>query len=333
VQLVGEEQRSSGFADSARVTGRARFEQGDFAGAREAFERAIAAGDSDPETVDTLLTLYADATDNLATIRLIATTLDDVTADHPAAVRLPWAVARFDAVARLQDDAAQLTDAAIRLLETAAEAGNWTAITDPTRRPRLLAAFSNPLQILERLEQESYAPVETGLPAAAAGEAEDLGHRFARDPSIARAAERLLHGLGHPEAAYRVEALRLAAATAPARTVRAPSHALPAWTVVLAGGHPALRRLAGVDLRRHGAIGHRDIPSSWEATRSTRAIREQLNGCDVVVMIWRQLDHSTADRIRVAAAQTGVPIVHARTAGVSSVVQATLEFAASGHAG
>lgn len=318
-------------ADSARATGRSRFEQGDFPGAREAFERAIARGDTDPDTVDTLLTLYTDAADDLATIHLITTTLDDLTVDRPAALRLPWAVARFDAVSRLRQDSTQLTDAAIRLLETAAEAANWTAITNPTRRPRLIAAFSHPLHILERLEQESYAPDETGLPAAVAVEAEDLGHRFALEPGIARAAERLLHGLGQREAAYRVEARRLAAPTTPARNVRTPRLPLSAWTIVLAGGHPALRRRAGVDLRRYGATAHRDIPSSWEANRSTRTIRDQLNGCDVVVMIWRQLDHSTTDRIRVAAAQAGVPVVHARTAGVSSVVQAALDFAGSGH--
>ena len=321
----------------ARAAGRERFEAGDFAAARAAFRRAFAAGDASPDTVAALQALHADAGDHAAIARLLDAALDRAGVDLDRRDHIAWAAALLDATLLGAGSTANRADAALRLLETAAALGGdaWDAVLAPSRRAALIAACADPLATLDRLEQEAYAPAATGLPAAAAAEAAGLGLRHAADPAIARAAERLLHGLGARDAAYQVEDTRRAAAQARDRasgTPAAPAEPdanadLRGLVVLVVGGHPALRRLVRADLARSGVADLRELPSAWEASRPTRAVRDLLAGADLAVLVWRQLAHSTADRVRVAAGQLGVPVVLARTAGAGAVRRAIEEGA------
>jgi len=312
-----------------RTEGFAQFDAGNFDGARTLYERAAALGDRSPETIDALQSIYADAGEEERRYTLLATLLDQVGPELPSGRRVSWASSAFDAALAGGLLLAEREAAARRLLETVADAGTsaWTAILDPHRRPAIVSSFQGPLATLDRLEQESYAPPETGLPAAALVAIEAIGHRHAADAVIARAAERLLHGLGAPAAAYRVEATRRAVAPSTGSRLErgrpaARSIELDGLTVVLAGGHPALRRLVRIDLDRAGVKGLREIPSGWEASRSRQAIREAVSSADVAVLIWRQLSHSTGDRVRSAAEAMDVPVALARTAAASAVRQA-----------
>jgi len=191
---------------------RRRFEAGDFGAARAGFERAFAAGDDSAETVAALHALYADGGDEAAVVRLLETYLDRVGAELPAAEVARWEAALFDAAALAEPATERRAEAALRVLEAVATAGGeaWSLVLEPARRGAIEAAFVSPLAVLELLEQESYAPAETGLPAGAVAQAEEIGRRYAAVPEVARAAERLLHGLGEREAACRIEAGRRA---------------------------------------------------------------------------------------------------------------------------
>ena len=319
-----------------RADGFARFDAGDFEGARGLYERAAAHGDQSAETIDALQSIYADAGEEETRYTLLATLLDRIGPELPAAHRVSWASSAFDAAVAGGLLPTERETAARRLLETVADAGAsaWTAILDPTRRPAIIASFEGPVAALDRLEQEAYAPPETALPAEALVAIEAIGHRHAPDVPIARAAERLLHGLGAPAAAYRVEATRRGlAAVSGSRlgsTFSPPeAPALQGLSVVLAGGHPALRRLVRIDLDRAGVKALREIPSGWEARRSRQAIRDAMGSADVAVLIWRQLSHSTGDRVRSAADAMQVPVILARTAAASAVRQALDQFVAN----
>ncbi len=310
---------------------RLRFEAGDFAAAREAYERAFAAGDASAETVAALHAIYADAGDHVAIARLFTDLLDRVEADVPSAQVAGWAAALFDAVALTERDAGHRAEAALRLLEAAAAAGEegWDVVLVPERRSAIAAAFVGPLATLELLEQESFAPPATGLPARAVALAEALGRSHAAEPTVARAAERLLHALGERDAAYRVEATRRAANRPRATEAgdrsdreRSDSPDLRGLVVVVAGGHPALRALVRVDLTGSGVAAVREVPSAWEAVRRAREVEQQVAGADIAVLVGRRLAHSTADQVRAAAARLGVPVVAAQTAGVAAVRRA-----------
>jgi len=95
----------------------------------------------------------------------------------------------------------------------------------------------------------------------------------------------------------------------------------------LAGGHPALRATIERDLLRWGAAEVRAIPSLKEASRSARSVRATVGGTDVVVLLVRQLAHSTESQVRRAAAMTGVPVVVADSAGISGVRRALTRLA------
>ncbi len=319
-----------------RADGYARFDAGDFEGARRIYERAAARGDRSAETIDALQSIYADAGEEETRYTLLATLLDRIGPELPAARRVSWASSAFDAAVASGLLLTEREVAARRLLETVADAGAsaWTSILNPTRRPAIISSFVGPGAALDRLEQEAYAPPETALPADALVAIEAIGHRHATDVPIARAAERLLHGLGAPAAAYRVEATRRGVAPVSGSRegrILSPSAtpALQGLSVVLAGGHPALRRLVRSNLDHAGVKALREIPSGWEARRSRQAIRDVMGSADVAVLIWRQLSHSTGDRVRSAADAMEVPVILARTAAASAVRQALDEFVAN----
>jgi hypothetical protein len=216
--------------------------------------------------------------------------------------------------------------AAVDLLTSSAAAQSWTAVLD--RRSDLEAVLSSPAQRLDLLEQLVYAPPATGLPAAAAAEIEALGYRLAADGDHeqARAAERLLHGTRHSAAAYRIEGIRRRASAAQRVPLpdRLTNREFDGLTVLIAGGHPPLRRMVSVDFRRSGATGIHEVPSKWEAVQSGRSVLDRMAGSDLAVLIGRQLAHSTADQVRMAAVRYDVPLARAETAGVASIRRAAL---------
>ena len=322
-------------ARRAAAAARALFDVGDFAAARAEYSRAFALGDGSSETIAALQQLLADAGEHETLARTLGVYLDRAGPELSAHERVDWAAARFDAAALAGWSDTALAEAAMRLLEEAATAGGtgWEPLLEPARRTAIMTAFPSPLASLERLEQEAYAPAETGLPTLAIAQAEEIGLRHAADQAIARAVERLLHALGHRDAAYRVEGARRAAAArgsdpSPSPALLPSPPDLRALVVVLAGGHPALRSAAGADLARSGVAATRHVPSAWEATRSGRSVRDVLSGADVAVLIQRRLAHSTADQVRAAAAAIGVAVVAAPTASVSAIRRAVEAFAA-----
>jgi hypothetical protein len=228
----------------------------------------------------------------------------------------------------------QANDLAIRqdaaLLWIGAIAGDrdeaWLPILDPSTRSLLDASFPEPRDQLEWIEMLASAPTATGLRVQAFSLIEEFGHRHAADPTLARDAERLLHALGTPEAAYRVEQSRRSLEPKSGKTTRKP-HAdddlrLNGWIIGIAGGHPAMRQLIRNDLIRAGAKEVREIPPRWEASRSGREITALLSGVDVAVLIGRHIAHSTVDQVKRGAEQTGVPVITSLTASASSVRRA-----------
>lgn len=321
--------RLGSVARQARERGRLAFDANRLGEARGAFEAALAAGDRDPETIAALQLLYTEAHDFDRLATMLAALVDRHGLDAPPNDRVAWARDSFDAASVAGWHGRELGDAAMRLLETAAAAGavGWAVALVPERRARLVAALdATPWDTLARLEQEVLAPPATGLPSAAIHDAEALGHRHAADWRLARACERLLHALGQREAAYRVEAARRAAGPrqiAVSMIERDP--ALTGLVVLVVGGHAALRRLIRADLARSG-VTVRELPSAWEATRPLRAVRDRLTGADLAVLIWRQLAHSTGDRVRATADRLAVPVVRSRSASASAVRDAVETF-------
>ena len=309
-----------------RTHGLERFEAGDFATARSVLSRVVRRGPYDADLIALLSDLMVDRGDN-GQLRSYYTDLIDRFGSRATPNELlTWERARFDATRDLFNTLTpeEQLDSALQLLTAAAVAGEWTPIL--TRRDTLEGIFDSPARRLDLLEQFAYAPAETGLPASAAAEIQAIGHRFAHDPEISRFAERLLHGAGHRDAAYGVERARRTA-TSPTAQESAPPGGLDPFggvIVLIAGGHPPLRRMVTSDLTRSGALAVREIPSKWEAVRTGRSVRDRMAGSDIAVLIGRQLAHSTADQVRSAAAKLGVPVVRAETAGVQSVRRAAL---------
>lgn len=313
-------------AAKLRAHGMDCFEVGDLTAARSALTAAMRRGAHDPDLLALLAGLTADAGDPGETAGFYAELIDRFGPIVRPQVVLEWERERFDALIVAGQTLTPETraDAALDLLAAAATAGDWGAVL--ARRKALESLFATPARRLDLLEQFAYAPAETGLPDSAAAEIGAIGHRYAGDVALPRLAERLLHGTGHRDAAYAVERARRAAArTAVPRTAATDdSEDFAGIVVLIAGGHPPLRRMVTVDLKRSGASGVREIPSKWESVRAGRQVRDRMAGSDLAVLIGRQLAHSTADQVRSAAASYGVPVVRAETAGVDSIHRAAL---------
>ena len=309
-------------------TGLASFEAGDFAAAKFALLDAVDHGVHDLEIISLLASLISEHDGKLA----LATFYRDITDRYGSVVDpdgfLEWTIGRYDAIRAepSSHEAAQQASAAIDLLASSAAARSWRAVLN--RRSDLEAVLRSPSQRLDLLEQLVYAPQSTGLPASAAAEIEALGHRSAIEGDFeqARAAERLLHGIRQSAAAYRIEGVRRRAnvARSGSPTDKWSDGDFDGLTVLIAGGHPPLRRMVSVDFRRSGATGIHEVPSKWEAVQSGRSVQDRMAGSDLAVLIGRQLAHSTADQVRTAAARYDVPLARAETAGVASIRRAAL---------
>ncbi len=244
--------------------------------------------------------------------------------------RSHWLARRFDSAP--VNPMAQ-RDAALDLLGAATMAGEagWRLVQEPGRRARLDAALSEPEAQIDLLEQEALAPVGTGLPGTVPGRTLAFGRLMAaRGELVAvRDAERLLHVLREPQLAYLLEHDRKRWGSAfrsdptARRTLPYPSSRL---TVVLAGGHPPLRRLARRELDEMDLADVREFPSAWEGNRQGRHARDTVEGSDLAVVIWRQIAHSTSDQIISAARSLSVPVVRADTPTISAIRRAVTEF-------
>lgn len=311
--------------DQLRADAWSRFESNDFDAAAAAFRRLVTLVGADDDSLAALSQIALDTGGPTSAIDLIADALDDPRTHLLPHQRLIWSIDVFDA-ARTGQRAIDAGQCALHLLEAAAadEGEGWTIVLTDERRQAIDAAMADPSLALQILEQFTFAPGETGLPAQAAGRIESLG-LLTPTASIARAAERLLHNLGDPNAAYRVEThrrdlVRPATGQAVEPVLSTPS--LRGLTVAIAGGHPPLRTLVRRDLERAGVVDLREIPSAWEASRGGRSVQAALHGVDVAVIVARQIAHATSDQVRKAAARLGVPVEIAETAGVASIRRA-----------
>jgi hypothetical protein len=155
---------------------------------------------------------------------------------------------------------------------------------------------------------------------------ERIGTQSARS---SRTAERLLHDLGEREAAYRVEAHRKrmgsrgrAGSSTSEESEKVDS--LADMQIVIAGGHPGLRKAASRSLVRRGATA-REIPSHYEAVRREREMQQIIAGSDLVIVIVRQIAHATSDLVKAASRKTDVPMVFAWTPSVAGIMRAVME--------
>lgn len=249
--------------------------------------------------------------------------------------RSRWLARRFDSTRADSDDA---REAALDLLGAATMAGEagWSVVQDPERRARIDEALRDPDDQIDLMEQEALAPATTGLPASVPGRALAFGRRMAAQGDLAcvREAERLLHVLREPQLAYLLEnerkqrvAWRDPLGARPTRSSDTPTDRL---TVVLAGGHPSLRRMARQELDELDLADVRDFPSAWEGNRQGRHARNAVDGSDLAVVIWRQIAHSTADQVTSAARASSVPVVRADTPTVSAIRRAVSTFRRAG---
>ena len=244
--------------------------------------------------------------------------------------RTRWLARRFDSVPPT-DEAAP--GAALDLLAAATMAGEpgWSLVQASARRARLDAALAGPEAQIDLLEQEALAPPETGLPDTVPGRTLAFGRSMAARGELqaVRDAERLLHLLRQPELAYLLEADRKLRSVDSRRRRNGPRPAGPSparLVVVIAGGHPPLRRMARRELDELDLADVREFPSAWEGNRQGRHARETIDGSDLAVVVWRQIAHSTSDQVFAAARALSVPVVKADTPTISAIRRAITDF-------
>jgi hypothetical protein len=306
------------------------FEAGRFDLAQLGFERLVAIGRADNQVVTTLHQIYTDQGEFAVASHLIARYIEERGSDLSPHEHLDLAALLVDTLAADPAHPDRST-AVLQLLEAAASAGpdGWKAVLDPDRREVIESTSQDPEIALPALEQFLYAPAETGLTTVALNRIEAFGCFHANDWERSRSAERLLHAAGHPEAAYRVETCRREAKRP---TLSPPPPALPPATlrigsVAIAGGHPALRSLTRRDLATLGIADVREIPSAWEATRDGRSVQATVAGVDLIVVITRQIAHTTSDQVRTAATRLNIPVVYAESPAVAAIRRAVEQVA------
>jgi hypothetical protein len=199
------------------------------------------------------------------------------------------------------------------LLAAAIEAGSpaWEAIRASNRFneiERLAVESDTGIDMLELL---AYSP-DPGMRGFAISQIESAAMRALGNRGDSRGYERLLHAIGASEDAYRLEMTRKQ--RTPDSLVDQLGMALkpdlPRYRLVaIAGGHAQLRGTAASLLRRRGGETVQ-IPSSLEAVRRERDIVHLLRGCDLAMLLVRQITHSTSDQVRKAAEKLDVPVVY-----------------------
>lgn len=213
-------------------------------------------------------------------------------------------------------------ECAVDLLTSVIEIGEtaWQEIRDSSRRgelERLAIAGDTGLELLELL---AYAP-DAGMRSFAISQMVSAGLRAIDAGQDGRRFERLLHGVGASAQAYRVERLRKeregwSVASEKPETPQLPG---PACEVVaIAGGHAQMRATAASLLGQHG-VTVVPIPSSREAVRRERDILRSIQGCDMVLLLVRQITHSTSDQVRKAAERLSIPVIFSNAASAVAI--------------
>ena len=202
-------------------------------------------------------------------------------------------------------------ETAVDLLSGALSAGGpaWDAIRSSSRLDdieRLALEAESGLELLELL---AYAP-DAGIRSFATSHIEAAGLRALDLGEDSRRFERLLHAVGATPDAYRLESERKRRqSSVPSKSEQqAPVDTAPPYrTIAIAGGHAQLRGTAAELLRRYG-IETVQIPSSREAVLRERDISQLVRGCDLVLVLVREITHSTSDQVRKAAERLSIPV-------------------------
>lgn len=280
-------------------------------------------GDQTPDSMlDDLADRLLDAAANgrfagqlAGAVRDIEMRQNDLSADQLIRCRMLF----FDLAQVSTTDRGMQAATAVDLL-SALNADSWDAIAHTNRFEALRLLVEEPEIGLELAELLTYAP-DHGIRDFAVSELEAIGIRSIAAGEDSRSIERLLHATGAGDAAYRLETARKRTAQLglPLRTRRpSPYMRIPFRTVAIAGGHAQLRRSAMAVLERYGMTVV-PIPSSSEAVRRERDILRMLQGCDLVMVLVRQITHSTSDQVRKAAERLGIPVRYSNAASATAI--------------
>ena len=234
----------------------------------------------------------------------------------------------FDLAMVSTTDSQTRQETAAGLLTGALEAGPpaWDAIRVSSRMDEIERRALEHGAGYELLELLAYAP-DDGMRGFAISQIESAGMRALESQADSRPLERLLHGIGATEEAYRLEAARKdRLADAPGdRASGLEVRETPSYRVIaVAGGHAQLRGTAASLLLRHG-IETIQIPSSLEAVRRERDVVRLLQGCDLAILLVRQITHSTSDQVRKAAERLDIPVFFSNALSAVAIERQLLE--------
>lgn len=239
-------------------------------------------------------------------------TLEGSPAELDADTRFRYRVLFFDLANVSTTAPGLLNETALGMLAAAPEAGPgaWSAIQSPGRVETIERLVGGGEGSLELLELMAYSPDE-GTRGLAITRVESLGLGLLDSGGDTRPLERLLHGVGATEHAYRLEHRRKQQER-PVRNeppaISGRSDASDLRRIALAGGHQQMRTATARMLGRTGIVVV-EIPSSRESVRRERDVVGLLQGCDLAIVLVRQITHSTSDQVRRAAERLGVPLV------------------------
>jgi hypothetical protein len=266
----------------------------------------------DPEELAGTLLDAAAATD-------FAQALDDarasIEAQHDALdplQRFQYEMIFFDVTMVSTTDSLIRAACAEALLTSAIEAGapGWEAVRSSSRLDEIERLASESDARLDLLELLAYAPDE-GMRGFAVNQIQSAGLQALESGNDSRTFERLLHAIGASADAYRLESVRkqrMPGALGGHELAPTKSRTSVYRQVAIAGGHAQLRMTAATLLQRHG-VETVLIPSSLEAVRRERDIVHQLQGCDLAIVLVRQITHSTSDQVRKVAEKLNIPVI------------------------
>ncbi len=316
---------------------------GHFADAHAAFRQAVTLGDVSADTLDAL----DDLTPAAERPALYAELLSPAGPDWPPLSRALLALRRFDAAQAVDAPPASLASAAADALEAAAGCGDpivWTSLAQAQRREHIFAALTRRDALLAGLEHLACAPAGADIRPAAVAFAERIGRAAVGDPELRRAAESTLYALARESdpdvasaartAARQIERLRKAESRAIPTRADAPERESAIslngrrLVVALVGGDDRLRAAIVAALVERGVTDIREIPPAWEGRRGG-GIEPFLHGVDLVLLLIRQLDHSTANQAETIARSHDIAVRRVPTASVAAAVAAVAAWTRS----
>jgi len=99
--------------------------------------------------------------------------------------------------------------------------------------------------------------------------------------------------------------------------------------VALIGGQPSVRRLVAEDIRKRFNLQDlREVPPSWEQHVNTKIMREAIADADLIVIIWRCLDHASSYALNAVLGDEphSQRVRNAPGSGRSSIVRTIQEY-------